>query len=154
MYWQAADGLGYALVGGRAMIPGADGRHSAHVDPLGGSVALLMNDSFGFGLGSPPPLTIAQADAMRASLKRWQVDVVVVVDLGRAPAWAVTAFSEVLGRLPAMQHRAAVYLVDRETAQPVMLTSSAFNRCATRPLHVRGLAAARACLATTGAFGR
>ncbi|MHB8457701.1 MAG: hypothetical protein ACYDBS_08455, partial [Acidimicrobiales bacterium] len=77
MYWQAHDSLSFALVGGRALIPGADGRHSQHVDPLRGTNGLLTNDSFGSGIPSAP--SRVQVDALRVSLRNWKVDVVVVV---------------------------------------------------------------------------
>nr|MDA8355301.1 hypothetical protein [Actinomycetota bacterium] len=80
MYWQARDGLHFALEGGRALVPGADGRHSDHVDPLTGSDALLDATSFGFGDPAPPSARAVRA--LAASLRTWGVNDVVVVDEG------------------------------------------------------------------------
>jgi hypothetical protein len=107
MYWQAVDRLGFALVGGRALVPGADGRHSEHVSPPTGSDGLLINASS--GQGTPPPPTIAQVSALRSSLRHWQVEVIVDVDQGRSPSWAAVLFTEVTGALPRFNHEAAVW---------------------------------------------
>ncbi|HLI43392.1 MAG TPA: hypothetical protein VKU92_02845, partial [Acidimicrobiales bacterium] len=96
MYWQAFDGLDFALVGGRALVPGADGRHSNHVSPIEGSAGLLTRDSFGVGVPVTP--TPHQVESLRASLQHWKVDLVVVVDHGRAPAWALACSLKRWGR--------------------------------------------------------
>jgi hypothetical protein len=144
MYWQAVDGLRFALVGGRAMIPGADGRHSVHVDPLAGSVAVLMDSSFGIGPPSPPSAAVVRQ--LRASIHRWKVDAAVVVARGRAPAWALVWFAEALGRMPVMQHEAAVFWVRSEGPRPVVLPPGVVRRCSAQPVSAVGLAAAVSCL--------
>ncbi len=145
MYWQAMDGLRFSLVGGRALIPGADGRHSVHVDPLGGTVAVLMDSSF--GNGTPPPPTAAQVRELRASLHRWKVDVAVVAAAGRSPTWALAWFAEALGQLPVMQHGAAVFWIRDEGPRPVVLPPGDVDRCDGLPAAARALVAARRCLA-------
>ncbi len=149
MYWQAYDGLSFALVGGRALIPGADGKHSQHVDPLRGSYALLTNDSW--GINAPPMPTRSEVQALRSSLHSWQVDVVVDVPEGRAPAWALLLFSEATGRLPQFQHGAAVWTVAREAAAPVWLSAGVARHCIIQLQSLAGLENADACLA--GDFG-
>ncbi len=144
MYWQAADGLGFALVGGRALIPGADGRRSEHVDPLRGTNGLLYNDSFGAGLPSPP--TGAQVSALRSSLRHWGVDLVVVVADGRAPTWAVAWFAEALGVVPTLSERAAVFPVADAAASPRMLPAAVIRRCDSEPGSPVGIVATVRCL--------
>jgi hypothetical protein len=145
MYWQAFDRLDFALVGGRALVPGADGRHSDHVVPIAGSAGLLTTDSFGTGLPATP--TPRQVNGLRTSLHHWKVDLVVVVDHGRAPAWALSWFAEALGALPALEHGAEVFDVRNEGPTAVLLPPVAFSRCAGQPATVAGLMAARRCLA-------
>ena len=107
MYWQAQDGLRFRLVGGRALVPGADGRDSQHVDPLGGTEAVLIDASHGPGLPAlPSPATVGAA---RRDLERWGVQVVVVTQRGRSPAWAEAFFTIVLGRAPDREAGAAVW---------------------------------------------
>ncbi len=144
MYWQAVDGLGFALVGGRALIPGADGRRSEHVDPLGGTNGLLYNDSFGTGLPRPP--TPVQVRALRSSLRHWRVDLVVVVADGRAPGWAVAWFAEALGIVPTLSHRAAVFPVADAAAIPRLLPAAVIRRCDSEPASPAGLVATMRCL--------
>lgn len=146
MYWQAADGLGFALAGGRALVPGGDGRHSEHVSPIRGSAGLLTRYSYG---STPPPVpSVAQVKALRRSLQRWGVDLVVVVDHGRAPAWAVASFAEALGRLPMSEQHAEVWSVRAKAPAVRILPPAAFARCASQASSVAGLKSARRCLAT------
>jgi hypothetical protein len=145
MYWQAYDGLSFALVGGRALIPGADGKHSQHVDPLHGTDALLTNDSWGYG--APPVPSKAQVRELRSSLHTWRVDIVVVVPEGRAPAWALLLFSEATGQLPQFQHGAAVWTVAREAPASVWLSAGVARPCVIQLQSLAGLENADACLA-------
>jgi hypothetical protein len=104
MFWQAQDGLRFRLAGGRALIPGADGRHSQHLSPFGGLDARLAAASYGSGVPViPGPDEVA---AIRAELVAWKVQVVVVVPFGRSPGWAAAVFTEALGRLPRFEHGA------------------------------------------------
>jgi hypothetical protein len=145
MYWQAYDGLSFALVGGRALIPGADGKHSQHVDPLHGTDALLTNASWGYG--APPVPSKAQVRELRSSLHTWRVDIVVVVPEGRSPAWALLLFSEATGQLPQFQHGAAVWTVAREAPASVWLSARVARPCVIQLQSLAGLENADACLA-------
>lgn len=146
MYWQARDDLGFALVGGRALIPGADGTHSQHVSPLGGTDGMLTKDSAGTGTPSPP--TTAQVRMLRASLRRWHVGDVVVVARGEAPNWAVAWFAEAIGRLPAFEEGAAVWDVQGGKGLGSMRLWSAATvaRCDAQAPTPLGLRATAHCL--------
>jgi hypothetical protein len=139
--------MDFRLVGGRAEIPGADGRHSQHLDALGGSDAFLAATSF--GLTIPPAPTASQMTQLRQSLESWGADVVVIVDDGQAPAWAAAVFTEVIGRLPRRQDGAlAWYSADAgwESVPPLTLSSAAIERCSGDGYSQQSMEAAPACV--------
>jgi hypothetical protein len=145
MYWQAEDDLSFQLVGGRAETPGADGRHSAHVDPLRGTDALLTNDSFGFGIPAAPDR--AGIEVVRASLQQWGVDVLVVIRAGRAPAFAVAMFTAALGRPPRLQHGSYVwYGVSGPGPRPLDVSAARIERCSGGGFDLRSFLAAPSCM--------
>jgi hypothetical protein len=154
MYWQANDELSFELVGGRALIPGADGHSSQHVDPLRGTSGLLTNNSYGPGLLLPP--SPVEVQALRASLAHWGVDRIVVVPIGRSPAWAVAWFSEGTGRLPTFEHGAAVWsLRDGRSSAPVReYPRATVERCEAQTVSESGLRDAIRCLAAAPAVSR
>ena len=54
MGWQAVDGMGFRIVGGFAIVPGNDGRHSEGLSPFEGSIAVLESLAGArFGITSP-----------------------------------------------------------------------------------------------------
>jgi hypothetical protein len=145
MYWQASDDLSFQLVGGRAETPGADGRHSAHIDPLRGTDALLTNDSFGFGI--PPAPDRAGVEAVRASLQEWGVDVLVVIRAGRAPAFAAAMFTAALGRSPRLEHGAEVwYGVNGPGPRPLDVSPARIERCSGGGFDLRSFLEAPSCM--------
>jgi hypothetical protein len=143
MYWQASDEFSFSLVGGRAEIPGADGRHSQHVDPLTGTDAVLVDASFGFGLPDAPDR--ATLVGIRRSLRKWGVDVVVIVRSGRAPAWAAAVFTAVLGRRPRLEAGVLVWNHADEPGLPIVVTPSAIERCSGAGLDLASFEAAPGC---------
>jgi hypothetical protein len=143
MYWQAADGFSFSLVGGRAEIPGADGRHSQHVDSLTGTDAVLVDASFGFGLPDAPDR--ATLVGIRRSLQKWGVEVVVIVRTGRAPAWAAAVFTAALGRLPRLRDGVLVWNHADEPGLPIVVTPSAIERCSGAGLDLASFEAAPGC---------
>jgi hypothetical protein len=147
MYWQANDGMSFRLAGGRAQIPGADGRHSEHIDPLGGTVAYLTEVSSGSTTPAAP--STLQITQLRASLANWQINVVVVVAFGRAPAWATTVFTAALGRAPTWQNGAAAWYspgATWQTTPPLAVSRSSINHCSRQAATTSGMQAASACL--------
>jgi hypothetical protein len=147
MYWQARDDMRFQLAGGRAEIPGADGRHSQHLKPLGGTDAYLVLTSFGFGIPAAP--SARQITELRASLASWRVRVVVVVADGRAPAWAGAIFTEALGRLPVLQHQALTWYsphADWQSDPPMNVTPAAIIRCSGTGYTEESIEAAPGCV--------
>jgi len=103
MAWQAESGDTFALIGGWAFIPGANGVDDQIVSPLRGPVAALRI------LGRhPSKLTTAQQDSIRSALERWRPLVVVLVPHG-APAGAVRALTDTLGLRPSWSDGAWVW---------------------------------------------
>ena len=108
MGWQAVDDLRFRLVGGFAIVPGGDGRHSSGVSPLGGTVSVL--DRLSLDLWGPLPLATPDAvRQVRASLQHWGVQVVVVTSQGRDPTYASGYLTAVLGRPPRLEAGALVW---------------------------------------------
>ena len=108
MGWQAVNGLRYRIVGGFAIVPGQDGRHSVAGSPFGGTRAIL--DSLSLRMdGHLPPATDSAIRMVRGSLRHWGVQVVVVTHQGRDPRYAVGFFTAVLGRLPSVEQGAWVW---------------------------------------------
>ncbi len=152
LYWQATDDMAFRLVSGRAEIPGADGRHSEHLDPLGGSDAFLAAASFGFTIPAAP--SVAQITQLRESFVDWHVNVVVIVARGRAPAWAAAVFTEAIGRLPLKQHGALAWYspgADWESVPPLRLSSEAVKRCSGDGYSQQSMETAPACVMAAGA---
>lgn len=127
MGWEAEDGLRFRLVGGYAIVPGADGLHSSAVSPFKGTEAVL--DDLSLGLGDPLPQPEPSILAMvRSTLVRRGVDVVVVSRLGRDPVYAAGFFTAVLGRLPRYEDGSWVWYGLGSRA-PLHLPSNALTSC-------------------------
>jgi len=144
MYWQAAEGLGYRLVGGRALVPGRDGVHSIHVDPLRGFDALLVETSFGYGI--PPAPSRRALAAARRSLLRWGVDDLVVVRRGRAPDWMAAVATDLLGTAPRLEDGTFVWDSVRSDPPPLGVSPAVVERCAGSGLGRASFRAAPGCV--------
>jgi hypothetical protein len=107
MAWQADAGLSFRMAGGYAQVPGPDGRSETIVPPTGAE-ALLRRLSF-FGYGAEPPYTAANAALLRAAIKRWRINEIVITAVGRDPEYAVSYLTRVLGRAPRIQDGAWVW---------------------------------------------
>jgi hypothetical protein len=129
MGWQALDGMGYRIVGGYAIVPGADGRHSEGLSPLRGSTAVLQSLAKR-GLISLPATPTRVLRQMRTSLSTWGVGVVVVpmTGAGHGLSYAAGFFTAVLGRLPRIQGRAWVWY-GLGADSPVPIGLRALNGC-------------------------
>ena len=114
MGWQAIDDLRFRLVGGFAIVPGRDGRHSSAVSRFEGTRSILSTLSFSAGLrrATKAPLPLATPDAVRmvrSSLHHWGAQVVVITREGGTPRYALGYFTAVLGRAPRYQDGAWVW---------------------------------------------
>lgn len=149
MYWQAVDGFPFRLVGGRAEVPGGDGRQSAHVVPFTGSELYLQDTSYGLGVPAPP--TLPTLRMLRQSIKGWGVDEVVVVRRGRAPGWAVAMYTLALGREPRVQDGAYLWTdiaADLASDKPLTVDPAWFDECVGTGLDPSQIAATVACVAS------
>lgn len=96
MVWQAADDMGFRIAGAYAKVPGPTGR------PVAASTAPLVDkvlSSFG-APGSPARGTPRQLAAIRAAIRSWHVDDVVVAAVAYHARRAVTVLRAALGRPP------------------------------------------------------
>ena len=151
MGWQAVDGLAFRLVGGYAIVPGRDGRHSAAISLIGGSEQVL--EDLSFHIGYPPPLPTASVLSMlRRSLDRWGVNVVVITSVGRNPTYAAGFYTAMLGRPPIWQDDAWVwYGVGRKA--PLQDAPAALESCMGVAVRSKPLAVPDCMMQATGAVG-
>lgn len=107
MVWQAEDGMRFKLAGGYAKAPGPGGEPlSNHPDrPPYGTLARLSSRF----LGAPPTGTPGEIAGLRAAVRHWGVDYVVVTERVPHPDHAATLFTGVVGRAPHRTRRAWVW---------------------------------------------
>jgi hypothetical protein len=108
MGWQAENGMRYRIIGGFAIVPGADGRHSMALSPFGGTRLVLDRLSI-YKFGTLPDASSAVVRMVRSSLSAWGAQVVVVTTQGRNPPFAAGFFTAVLGRAPRIEDGAWVW---------------------------------------------
>lgn len=134
MVWQAQDGMRFRLAGGYAKAPGPGGRPLSD-RPGRAPYGTLTRLSTGF-LGPPPAGTPRQVAGLRAALRRWRVDDVVVT--GRIPdqARAATLLTGVVGRTPARSGGAWVWDLRRRAPARggVAAASAAVRACTAAPM--------------------
>jgi hypothetical protein len=129
MAWQAEDSFRYSMVGGYALVPGADGHSSDMVDPLGGTMGLMSEMSF--SLGPLPGTSRDEIAAMTAALRNWKVNDIIVTDLGRS-ADDVGFFTALLGRPPRFEDGVWVWYGVGHP-EPLVLSSYALSLCTSEP---------------------
>ena len=144
MYWQAQEGLAFRLVGGRALVPGADGVHSLHVDPATGLDPVLQDASFGTGLPAPP--SAATLSLIRRGLRRWGVQVVVVVRRARAPAWMAAVMTDALGEAPRSEQGSLAWFDVGSAPASLDVAAGVVERCAGDGAGAGSFARAPACV--------
>jgi hypothetical protein len=127
MAWQADDDFRFAMVGGEAQVPGADGHDSIHVDPPTGPQALIT--ALSWGLGPEPPVSPADVASVRDALRSWGVQVVVVTKQTRDIPYAVGVLTEVLGRAPQYVDDAWVWY-GLGGSPPLSVAATALRSCA------------------------
>jgi len=110
MAWQAVDQMRFAQAGGGGPqgTPGRAGAERPGFDVL---------TAAGFGFAGMPTGTTAQLAAVRAALRGWRVNEVVIPDQpglpavlrGRGPGYTAGLMTAVLGRRPVVEHDAWVW---------------------------------------------
>lgn len=114
MVWQASSGMAFHLAGGYIKAPAPDGRPLSDA-PTASPYGMLARLSSAYA-GSLPAPTPAVAASLRADLREWRVDDVVIARGGRAPNEARALFSEAIGHQPRREHGCWVWhLVGRFT---------------------------------------
>jgi len=147
MGWQAENDMRYRIIGGFAIVPGADGKHSEALSPFGGA-RLALDRLSTPQYGTLPPASPAQVGLVRQALRRWGARVVVVIRQGRDPYYAAGFLTAVLGRLPQVQDNALVwYGLGR--APPLRVPPEAVQTCEARFFKTHGLAIPRCVLAAS-----
>ena len=132
MGWLALSDMRFRLLGGYAIVPGRDGRHSSGISPLGGAEQDLRALSSPFD-GSLPATDAATVGSVRDTLGRRGAQVVVVTKVGRDPSYAAGFLTAVLGRPPVVQRGAWVWY-GLGSSPPLRLPPGAVQRCAGPPL--------------------
>lgn len=114
MTWQALDDMSFVLAGGYVKAPGPGGRPLSTTPTLPpyGTLARLSARA----PGTLPRGTTTELASIRAAIKAWGVDEVVVTDLGRDPTLAVQLLHEAIGTAPRRQNGAWVWKVARPGA--------------------------------------
>ncbi|MGH9080668.1 MAG: hypothetical protein ACRDYE_11460, partial [Acidimicrobiales bacterium] len=131
--WQAVNRMRYAEAGGG----GPEGQPS-RAGPARPGFDVLFAASF--AVGTAPAATRANLDAVRAALTDWGVTAIVVPDQSRLPldergrstAYALALMTAVMGRPPAYEHAAWVWRAVPVVGAPVVMTTGAFDACASR----------------------
>jgi hypothetical protein len=108
MLWQAVDGMHFRLAGGGLKTPNGHGGPVNQGSP--GSARRILSDLS--IIGNPEPVgTAPQIAAVRAALRAWQVNEVVIDGVSRDPVYASGFLTMVMGRVPAYVHGAWVWHV-------------------------------------------
>ncbi len=107
MTWQAVDDFDFNMVGGYALVPGPDGHTSDNLDPPTGAPVILNDLSLDFE--APPNGTAVQTSEVRAALRKWGVQDVVVTQSTQNGPYAAGLMTAVLGRAPIWQDGAWVW---------------------------------------------
>ena len=125
--WQAMDGMRFRLAGGYDVVPGAGGKDSEWIRPLGGATLLLGHMSV-TSYTPLPPIDVASETMIHAALATWHVQDVVVTREGRAPRFALAYFTAVLGRLPRYEQGAWVW-PGVAGSTPLQIKPGQFSSC-------------------------
>ena len=127
MLWQAVDAMHFRLAGAALKTPTAGGGPVGQGAP--GSARRILTDlTVGTG-ASEPAGTTAQQTAVRAALRAWHVNEVVIDGPSRDPAYAAGFFTAVLGAAPSYTQRAWVWKVPRGGPAAPLAAGTTLSRC-------------------------
>ena len=126
MLWQAMEGIRFRLAGAALKTP------DAHGGPVGtgapGSARRILTD-LSVGGSVAPAGTPRQLATVRAALKSWQVDQVVITGASRDPVYASGFFTAALGFAPVFEQRAWVWKIRPGEALAPPVTGIALSTC-------------------------
>ncbi len=146
MGWQAVDRMRFRIVGGFAIVPGGDGKHSFAISRPGGAIAILTSLSLAVGAQPLPAATLTNVREVRDSLRHWRVQVVAVTNDGRNPGYAAGYLTAVLGRAPRLQRGSLVWY-GLGNSLPLQVDPAVLGRCSAG--FVFGLSVSDCVLAAT-----
>jgi hypothetical protein len=130
MLWQAVDDMHFRLAGAALKTPDAAG------GPVGqgtvGSARLIMTD-LSVGVGGEPKGTAAQLSAVRAALRAWRVNEVVIDGPSRDPVYASGFLTAALGTAPTYVRGAWVWRIPAGGPAAPAAGGGALTRCQTTP---------------------
>ncbi len=118
LLWQADEGMTFRVAGGRGLVPGASGVAQHDVDSNTVAGMLTRLSSHYEGARRPPLPDPSEADRIRRTFRRWQVQVVVVTDLGRSPQYARRWFTAAFGKPPEYVDGVSVWAGVRRLVDP------------------------------------
>jgi dolichyl-phosphate beta-glucosyltransferase len=108
MLWQAVDDMHFRLAGAALKTPDATGGPVGQGEP--GSARRVLTD-LTVGVGPEPGGTAAQLSAVRAALRDWRVNEVVIDGPSRDPAYASGFLTAALGAAPSSVRGAWVWKI-------------------------------------------
>jgi hypothetical protein len=126
MLWQAVDDMHFRLAGAALKTPDAAG------GPVGqgtaGSARLILSE-LSVGVGAEPKGTTTQLSAVRAALRAWRVDEVVIDGPSRDPVYASGFLTAVLGAAPSYVRGAWVWRIATGGPAAPAAPGGALTRC-------------------------
>jgi hypothetical protein len=126
MLWQAVDDMHFRLAGAGMKTPDATGGPVGQGAP--GSARRILSD-LSVGVGGEPKGTAAQLSAVRAALRAWQVDEVVIDGRSRDPVYASGFLAAALGAAPSYVRGAWVWRVPAGGPAAPAASGGALTRC-------------------------
>ena len=126
MLWQAVDDMHFRLAGAGMKTPDATGGPVGQGEP--GSARRILTD-LTVGVGAEPAGTAAQLSTVRAALRAWRVNEVVIDGPSRDPAYASGFLAATLGAAPSYVRRAWVWTIPAGGPASPPAAGGALTRC-------------------------
>jgi hypothetical protein len=130
MLWQAVDDMHFRLAGAAMKTPDATGGPVGQGTP--GSARRILSD-LSVGVGAEPKGTAAQLSVVRAAVRAWRVNEVVVGGSSRDPVYASGFLAAALGDAPAYVHGSWVWRIPAGGPASPAASGSALTRCQATP---------------------
>jgi hypothetical protein len=126
MLWQAVDDMHFRLAGAAMKTPDATGGPVGQGAP--GSARRILS-GLSVGVGGEPTGTAAQLSAVRAALRSWRVNEVVIDGSSRDPAYASGFLTAALGAAPSYVRGAWVWKIPAGGPAASAAAAGVLTRC-------------------------
>jgi hypothetical protein len=126
MLWQAVDDMHFRLAGAGLKTPDASGGPVGDGTP--GSARRILADLTVSG-STEPTGTVAQLSAVRAAVRTWQVNRIVIDGPSRDPVYASGFLTAALGAAPSYEQGAWVWIVPSGGPSAPPATGVSLTRC-------------------------